>query len=52
MLDVCRHDEIGLLVPTRDDELPILAANRARFEAIGALVLVSPPDAVAAFDLP
>jgi carbamoyl-phosphate synthase large subunit len=48
LLDVCRHDEIGLLVPTRDDELPLLAANRARFEAIGTLVLVSPPDAVAA----
>lgn len=46
LLEICAADEIGLLVPTRDEELPILAAARDRFAAAGTVVLVSSPDAV------
>ncbi len=46
LLEVCAADGIGLLVPTRDEELPVLAAARDRFAAAGTVVLVSSPDAV------
>jgi carbamoyl-phosphate synthase large subunit len=46
LLDICAADMVGLLVPTRDEELPILADARDRFTAAGTVVLVSPPDAV------
>jgi carbamoyl-phosphate synthase large subunit len=43
---LCREEAIGLLVPTRDEELPVLAAVRDDFAAEGTLVLVSPPAAI------
>ena len=46
LLRICEEDRVGLLVPTRDDELPILARERERFAADGTVVLVSAPDAV------
>ncbi len=46
LLDICETDGIGLLVPTRDEELPILADARDRFAAAGTVVLVSTGDAV------
>ena len=46
LLRICDAERIGLLVPTRDEELPILAAARDRFAAAGTVVLVSAPDAV------
>lgn len=48
LLELCERDDIGLVVPTRDEELPVLAAARDRFAAAGTLVLVSPPDAIEA----
>ena len=39
---ICRHEDIGLVVPTIDDELPIFRAQSARFAARGAFVAVSP----------
>ena len=44
---LCKKHEIGLLVPTRDEELPIFAAEKAAFAAQGVVVLVSSPQAVA-----
>jgi carbamoyl-phosphate synthase large subunit len=41
LLGVCAAEEIGLLVPTIDDELPLLARARPRFEARGVRVAVS-----------
>jgi carbamoyl-phosphate synthase large subunit len=46
LLRVCEQDRIGLLVPTRDEELPVLASARERFLEAGTLVLVSAPECV------
>ena len=46
LLRVCEQDRIGLLVPTRDEELPVLAAARERFVEAGTFVLVSTPEGV------
>lgn len=46
LLRICDDDRIGLVVPTRDEELPILARERDRFAAAGTVVLVSSPEAV------
>ncbi len=43
----CEEERIGLVVPTRDDELPVLAAARDRLERAGTVTLVSSPEAVA-----
>lgn len=38
LLDLCRSERVGLLVPTIDDELEILAAAADRFAAAGVVV--------------
>lgn len=43
----CRRERISLLVPTRDAELPVLAAAADRFLRAGVRVVVSPEAAVA-----
>lgn len=47
ILESCRAEGVGLLVPTRDEELPVFAAARERFADHGVLVLVPEPEAVA-----
>ncbi len=47
MLAVCRAEKVDLLFPDLDEELPLLAQHKARFEAIGTQVMVSPPDTIA-----
>ncbi len=42
LLAICDADDIGLLVPTIDDELAALSAARERFDAVGVCVAVSP----------
>lgn len=46
MLRLCEREDIALVVPTRDEELPLFAAARQRFEQGGTRVMVSPPEAV------
>jgi carbamoyl-phosphate synthase large subunit len=46
LLGICDVDQVGLIVPTRDEELPILARAASRLEAAGTRVLVSAADAV------
>jgi carbamoyl-phosphate synthase large subunit len=41
---ICLRHQIGLVVPTIDDEIPRFAAVRDRFDAIGTRVAVSPLD--------
>jgi len=41
LLEICRNDEIDLLIPTIDTDLLILSENRERFETIGTKVLIS-----------
>ena len=41
VLAICERDGIGLVVPTRDEELPVFAAAKERFAANGISVLVA-----------
>jgi len=47
MLEICRENEIGLVVPTIDTELSVYAAHRDAFATIGTTVAVSSPGVVA-----
>jgi carbamoyl-phosphate synthase large subunit len=47
LLDICAAEKIGLVVPTIDDELEILAHARARFAAAGAVLACSPGETAA-----
>jgi carbamoyl-phosphate synthase large subunit len=42
LLAICHTEQIGLLVPTIDDELPLVAAARELFTANGVTVACSP----------
>lgn len=47
LLDFCKKNEIGLLVPLFDIDLPVLSAHRKEFSEIGTVVAVSGPDVIA-----
>ncbi|ARS29004.1 ATP-grasp domain-containing protein [Sphingomonas sp. KC8] len=47
LLEICRREQVTMLVPTIDPELAPLAAARAAFAAIGVDVVVSDPAVVA-----
>lgn len=47
LVRVCAHHAIGLVVPTRDGELAVLSAARARLSAQGVIVLAPGPEALA-----
>ena len=50
-LDICKEQKIDALLCLNDLELPILAENKARFEALGVKVIVSDPAVIdIAFD--
>jgi len=50
-LDICKEQKIDALISLNDLELPILAENKARFEALGVKVIVSDPEVIdIAFD--
>lgn len=44
MLDYCSRERIGAIVPLFDVDVPVLAAHRAEFEAIGCFPVVAPVD--------
>lgn len=46
MREICREFHIELVVPTRDAELPVWAANRSFFSEDGVRVHVSSPSAI------
>jgi carbamoyl-phosphate synthase large subunit len=46
MLRFCEAERIELLVPTRDEELPLFAAHREQFAGIGTYVMVSDPETI------
>lgn len=43
LLDLCDRQQVKLLVPTRDEELPLFAAHAQEFAAVGTHVMVSSP---------
>lgn len=45
-LDICKKHDIGILISLNDLELPILAANKQRFEENGVKVIVSSPEVI------
>ena len=50
-LNICKEQKIDALISLNDLELPILAENKAKFEALGVKVIVSDPDVIdIAFD--
>jgi carbamoyl-phosphate synthase large subunit len=46
LLEFCQQEQIRLLVPLNDLELPYLAAAKARFAALGTQVVVSSPEVI------
>ncbi len=46
LLELCRKNEVRLVVPLNDLELPLLARERSRFERAGIVVLVSSPEVI------
>ena len=50
-LNICKEQQIDVLLCLNDLELPILAENKARFEGLGVKVIVSDPQVIdIAFD--
>lgn len=47
MLEICRKNEVRLVVPTIDTELPALSAHREAFEAQGTSIGISSPEVIA-----
>ena len=45
-LDICKQQNIDLLLSLNDLELPILADNKKRFEQQGVIVIVSDPEVI------
>lgn len=46
LLDICRRQRVGLVVPTRDEELPVFARHRGLFEAAGIRIMVASPETI------
>jgi carbamoyl-phosphate synthase large subunit len=46
ILELCQQEGVSLVIPTRDEELPIFAAARARFEKHGIRVMTADPETV------
>lgn len=47
LMEICRNDQIDILIPTIDTDLLILSKNAEKFEEIGTKVLISKPDKIA-----
>jgi carbamoyl-phosphate synthase large subunit len=47
MVELCAREQVDLFLPALDEELELLARNRARFTAVGTNLLLSEPGALA-----
>lgn len=47
MLRICEDRQVDLVIPTLDPELPVYAAARDRFAAVGTTVAISSPEVTA-----
>lgn len=45
-LQICKDNDVNAVICLNDLELPILAANREKFESIGVKVIVSAPEVI------
>lgn len=46
LLEICRRNQIDLLIPTIDTDLMVLSENKERFETVGTQVMVSASDTI------
>lgn len=46
MIALCRSLSVGLLIPTRDEELPVYAQHKEAFAEIGVMIMASSPEAI------
>lgn len=46
LLDICKADQINLLIPTIDTDLLVLSENREKFDATGTKVMISAPEMI------
>lgn len=46
LLKICQRKKIGLLIPTRDEELPFFAEHKEKFLQIGTVVMIPSPKTV------
>jgi len=46
LLYIVKKNKVGLLIPTVDLDLKLLAKNKARFEELGCCVLISKPEVI------
>lgn len=46
LLEICREDQIDLLIPTIDTDLLVLAKNKEKFEKVGTKVLICRQDKI------
>jgi len=46
VLEICKKEDIKLLIPTRDGELLLFAKNKDKFEKKGIYVMVSNPEVI------
>jgi carbamoyl-phosphate synthase large subunit len=46
IIDICERLHVKLVIPTRDEELPLFAVNKEKFNDIGTVVMVSDPDTI------
>ncbi|MDY6894121.1 MAG: ATP-grasp domain-containing protein [Thermotogota bacterium] len=46
ILEICKDEDIKLLIPTRDNELSLFAKNKEKFEKEGIYVMVSNPKVI------
>jgi carbamoyl-phosphate synthase large subunit len=47
LVEICEHEQVRLVLPLIDPDIPRLAAARARFEAVGTIVGVVPAEGAA-----
>ncbi|MBH24382.1 MAG: hypothetical protein CMH57_08025 [Myxococcales bacterium] len=47
VLEICEAERVRLVIPTIDPALPVYAAHREAFAAVGTTVLVSDPETIA-----
>lgn len=45
LVEICRREQVNLIIPLIDPDIPLLAANRHEIEAIGARLAVVPAEA-------
>ena len=46
LVDICKENEIALLIPTRDEELSLFSKNIDEFSNVGTKIMVSPTESI------